>query len=432
MSVFTLVLPNGEARAIPPTGLRIGRAPESDVKLDAPGLSRRHAILWMDGEQVFIRDEGSTNGTYVNDALLTPGEPRLVQPGDVISIEGVSLSLSPTGAVATMPGGASELETPLSLAPGPVPLEFDGRTTTSESASSRRGPLIAALAGLVVLLIAAMVTGGLWLATRPREGGAPLAGATLSATSLVATPSPAGATSTPMLVPMPTSAPGGGGIALPTWPGGGGIAMPTLPSGTPGVSGLARPMPPVAVTVYPTPRLLEPLDGSRFAGPNANIVLKWTSVGALASNDYYLVTLVCSTQIAGGGKPLMAPAAEQVTVAVPALPLQTLVPMPKFPLPTALPLPTMLPLPTGLLTFTIPITVPIAPGASLTGAPTQSVAWTKSTQWRVPPEIYSQLPGPRECAWWVMVAGFGAKLPEGKLAALGVSLPSPVWTFKWE
>jgi hypothetical protein len=208
--------------------------------------------------------------------------------------------------------------------------------------------------------------------------------------------------------------------------------MPSLPPGTPGVSSLARPMPPVAVTVYPTPRLLEPADGSRFSGPDANIVLKWTSVGELAPNDYYVVTLVCSTQIAGASDLLMAPAAAQMAVVPTLVPLQTVIPVPKFPLPTALPLPTLLPLPAGLLTFTIPITVLIAPGASLTGAPTQSVAWTKDTQWRVPPEIYSQLPGPRECAWWVMVAGFGGKLPEGKLVALGVSLPSPVWTFRWE
>jgi hypothetical protein len=44
----------------------IGRSPECDVFLDDVTVSRRHAELLHDGEQVMIRDLGSLNGTFVN------------------------------------------------------------------------------------------------------------------------------------------------------------------------------------------------------------------------------------------------------------------------------------------------------------------------------------------------------------------------------
>ena len=44
----------------------IGRSPECDVFLDDVTVSRRHAELLREGEQVTIRDLGSLNGTFVN------------------------------------------------------------------------------------------------------------------------------------------------------------------------------------------------------------------------------------------------------------------------------------------------------------------------------------------------------------------------------
>lgn len=44
----------------------IGRSPECDVFLDDVTVSRRHAELLREGEQVVIRDLGSLNGTFVN------------------------------------------------------------------------------------------------------------------------------------------------------------------------------------------------------------------------------------------------------------------------------------------------------------------------------------------------------------------------------
>ncbi|MCY7376228.1 MAG: FHA domain-containing protein, partial [Pyrinomonadaceae bacterium] len=52
--------------------LRIGRAFDNEIILDAPGVSRHHAELsYEDGNrQPVISDSGSTNGTFVNGEVL--------------------------------------------------------------------------------------------------------------------------------------------------------------------------------------------------------------------------------------------------------------------------------------------------------------------------------------------------------------------------
>jgi DNA-binding winged helix-turn-helix (wHTH) protein len=67
----------------------IGRDPRSDIWLDAPGVSRRHAIIRVDSRnrRVMLEDLGSTNGTFIRrasvdaEAGLTDGD--LVQVGTV-------------------------------------------------------------------------------------------------------------------------------------------------------------------------------------------------------------------------------------------------------------------------------------------------------------------------------------------------------------
>ncbi len=46
--------------------LTIGRDPDSDIFLNDVTVSRRHAKLTVDGNEVSVEDTGSLNGTYVN------------------------------------------------------------------------------------------------------------------------------------------------------------------------------------------------------------------------------------------------------------------------------------------------------------------------------------------------------------------------------
>lgn len=56
------------ARSVPITMklVEVGRDPNCELCIDLPGVSRRHARLTADGEEIRIEDLGSKNGTWVN------------------------------------------------------------------------------------------------------------------------------------------------------------------------------------------------------------------------------------------------------------------------------------------------------------------------------------------------------------------------------
>jgi hypothetical protein len=57
---------NGSRHAITGDGLVVGRGAEADLRINDPGISRRHAEFRLDGRQVKVADLGSTNGTLVD------------------------------------------------------------------------------------------------------------------------------------------------------------------------------------------------------------------------------------------------------------------------------------------------------------------------------------------------------------------------------
>jgi DNA-binding winged helix-turn-helix (wHTH) protein len=68
----------------------IGRAPDAAVWLEAPGVSRHHARIRLEGEQATIEDLGSKNGTYVAGERLTA--PMVLSDGDQIRVSSVVMS----------------------------------------------------------------------------------------------------------------------------------------------------------------------------------------------------------------------------------------------------------------------------------------------------------------------------------------------------
>lgn len=65
--------------------ITIGRSSDSGIVLTDPNASRNHAELSKKGEEWWVIDLGSTNGTLVNGALV---KERRLQPGDRIKIGG--------------------------------------------------------------------------------------------------------------------------------------------------------------------------------------------------------------------------------------------------------------------------------------------------------------------------------------------------------
>ncbi len=52
----------------------LGRSVENDISLDDITVSRRHAVLERDGERFTVHDNGSLNGTYVNQHRISTVE----------------------------------------------------------------------------------------------------------------------------------------------------------------------------------------------------------------------------------------------------------------------------------------------------------------------------------------------------------------------
>lgn len=68
--------------------LHIGRSPASDIQLEDPSVSRRHAVVTHRGGRTVLLDDRSLNGIFVNGERV--GEAPLTD-GDWIGIGHVSL-----------------------------------------------------------------------------------------------------------------------------------------------------------------------------------------------------------------------------------------------------------------------------------------------------------------------------------------------------
>jgi two-component system, NtrC family, response regulator AtoC len=74
------------AMPLPDQGtLVVGRSPRSDVLVEDPLASRQHARLQV-GPTLTIEDLQSANGTRVRDAMIEPGKPVTIAPGEAVGI----------------------------------------------------------------------------------------------------------------------------------------------------------------------------------------------------------------------------------------------------------------------------------------------------------------------------------------------------------
>ena len=70
----------------------LGRDPDVEILLDAPGVSRRHAVITIAGGSATIEDLGSKNGTLVGNERVEGA--RSLADGDTFSVGPVQLTMS--------------------------------------------------------------------------------------------------------------------------------------------------------------------------------------------------------------------------------------------------------------------------------------------------------------------------------------------------
>jgi pSer/pThr/pTyr-binding forkhead associated (FHA) protein len=107
----------------------VGRHRRCDAQIDSARVSRRHCCLALDSDGVFVRDLGSTNGTWINGRRIEEGA---LLPGDELSIGHLRYALelvlrSPPAADLAAPA-ASRPQVPFKAAAqdmGPPPTDAD-------------------------------------------------------------------------------------------------------------------------------------------------------------------------------------------------------------------------------------------------------------------------------------------------------------------
>ena len=102
----------------------LGRRPYNDIVIDNLAISGEHAVLHMIGNDVYLEDLNSTNGTYVNARAI---KKQALEHNDVVEvgkykIRYLSGQFSPAEAVAAT---AAPVRSIIASPPSPVPLSAD-------------------------------------------------------------------------------------------------------------------------------------------------------------------------------------------------------------------------------------------------------------------------------------------------------------------
>lgn len=86
-SGFAIIVASGPRRglhwSLPEGRTRVGRDPDDGIFLDDVTVSRHHAELVVEDDRLMVRDQGSTNGTYVNG---TRRDESVLESGDELII----------------------------------------------------------------------------------------------------------------------------------------------------------------------------------------------------------------------------------------------------------------------------------------------------------------------------------------------------------
>jgi S1-C subfamily serine protease len=103
--IQAVVVVNGTRYPVPQQGLRIGRAPENDIVLADPNISRQHLVVWSTPRGAFLRDLGSQNGTYIAGRRVGAG-PEAIPTGAQVRIGVTDLQIEVVqGGVGAPVGG---------------------------------------------------------------------------------------------------------------------------------------------------------------------------------------------------------------------------------------------------------------------------------------------------------------------------------------
>jgi len=163
--------------------LSLGRTELADVVIDDSGLSRKNTTFFIDDGELWVADEGSTNGTFVNGEKVS-GRPRVVRSGDEVTIgSSTTVRVEIAGAAVSAVSSPSEARQPNVAEP-----VFQESTPVPPSPPAKSGvPMVLVASGILTFVIllfggAALVIVSQWDTPGPKGPGG---GSRVTASALI-------------------------------------------------------------------------------------------------------------------------------------------------------------------------------------------------------------------------------------------------------
>jgi len=79
----------------------VGRHQDADILLQSADISRRHAALLLKGQQLWVQDLNSSNGTFINDARIE--QETELHDGDILQFASFVFSVLAPAAATELP-----------------------------------------------------------------------------------------------------------------------------------------------------------------------------------------------------------------------------------------------------------------------------------------------------------------------------------------
>ena len=98
--------------------MKIGRRPDVDITIDSMAVSGEHANIFTIGDDSFIQDLGSTNGTFVNSKQISKHH---LKDGDLIMIGKHTLSYTNETQAEVAPAHTEDFAKTVIIAPPSAP-----------------------------------------------------------------------------------------------------------------------------------------------------------------------------------------------------------------------------------------------------------------------------------------------------------------------
>lgn len=110
--MFELLICTGKLKgrrlSLPDAEVIVGRSEKCAIRIPSTLVSRNHCALRKAADGIWVRDLGSQNGTYINDAVIS--DPVLLQHGDQLRVGALVFQMEQrgetVGEAATSPKSA--------------------------------------------------------------------------------------------------------------------------------------------------------------------------------------------------------------------------------------------------------------------------------------------------------------------------------------